>query len=148
MTIREFKPSDHNACIQIFQKNLGIYFAMEELALFQNWLYNHSEYPYFVVQDGHKIIACGGIYMDSRYAKAGLSWGMVDPKYHSKGIGTELTLFRLKLIREVYPNQHCFIETSQHTKGFYQKMGFQTKNITKNGLGKGLDKYYMELNAA
>ncbi|MBN4082159.1 GNAT family N-acetyltransferase, partial [bacterium AH-315-B15] len=101
-----------------------------------------------VVQDGHKIIACGGIYIDNRYEMAGLSWSMVDPAYQDKGVGTELTIFRLKQIRNAFPELGCFIETSQHAKGFYQKLGFKTKNVVKNGLAKGLDKYFMELRAA
>ena len=92
MTIREYRPSDQNACIQIFQKNLGSSFVREELALFEHWLFNHAEYPYFVVQEGHKIIACGGIYIDHRYEMAGLSWSMVDPAFQDKGVGTELTI--------------------------------------------------------
>ncbi len=148
MTIREYRPSDQNACIQIFQKNLGSSFVREELALFEHWLFNHGEYPYFVVQEGHRIIACGGIYIDYRYNMAGLSWSMVDPSYQDQGVGTELTIFRLKQIRSVFPDLKCFIETSQHAQGFYQKLGFKTKTVVKNGLAKGLDKYFMELPAA
>ena len=121
---------------------------MDELPFFEHWLYNHSEYPFFVVQEGHRIIACGGIYVDHRFNMAGLAWSMVDPKYQDQGVGTEFTIFRIKQIRKAFPDLPCFIETSQHAKGFYQKLGFRTKNVVKNGLADGLDKYFMELPAA
>lgn len=148
MTIREYRPADRNTCIQIFQKNIGISFTEEELPFFENWLHNHQEYPFFVVQKGLRIIACGGIYVDHRYGMVGLTWSMVDPLYQDQGVGTELTIFRIKQIRKAFPDLPCFIETSQYAKGFYQKLGFQTKSIVKNGLADGMDKYFMQLPAA
>ncbi len=68
---------------------------------------------------------------------------MIRRDLHGQGYGKALIKFRMKIIREKYPNTPIIINTAQFTKGFYEKQGFKTKTFKKNGFGSGLDKYTM-----
>ena len=141
-----YTPSYKNECIQLFNSNRPLYFLKEELKLFTIWLdKNGIDGNYFIAISQGKVIACGGYFFDKEKKSAGLAWGMVDSKLHGKGIGKKFTVFRIKKMMEEYPDKNYMIETSQHTYKFYIKMGFKIKKITKDGFGKGLDNYYMEL---
>lgn len=145
MDILPYQPKHKSSCLAIFQSNWPKYFADHELKLFERWLNDYHLRDYYVVAQSGKLIACGGVYLDERYDKASLSWGMVHQQYHGEGVGRKFTEFRLQEIQRLFPNKGCMIETSQHTYKFYEKLGFQTQEITPNGFGEGLDKYYMEL---
>ncbi len=133
-------------CIAIFKSNQPLYFTEEELALFTKFLDEKCDEEYFVLEYQGKILACGGIFnRENRENTSGLSWGMVHNDYHQKGLGFALTDFRLKLLKEKYPQSIPTINTSQYTYPFYQKLGFVTHKITKDGFGKGLDDYEMRL---
>jgi hypothetical protein len=139
-------PSFKNQCIQLFNSNRPLYFLEKELKPFTIWLDNNAiDGRYYVGIIKGKVVACGGYFFDKEKNIAGLSWGMVNSNLHGKGLGKEFTIFRIKKMLTEYPNQNCMIETSQHTFKFYQKLGFITKKIIKDGFGKGLDNYYMEL---
>lgn len=148
MSIRKYAQSDKDRCLEIFRKNIGHSFTEEEFPFFEHWLENHHEYPYYVVELEGVVVACGGIYFDIRYQKAGLAWGMVHPDFQKRGIGRLFTQYRIEQITEQYPGAICFIETTQHAAGFYIKMGFQLRKILKNGFDKGLHRYLLEIEAA
>jgi predicted GNAT family N-acyltransferase len=128
--------------VEIFISNLDKYFAAYELAYFKAFLEN-SAYgnPFYVLTEDYEVIACGG-YEKEKEAIT-LTWGMVKRAYHGQGYGKELTLYRLNEIQSKYPGTPIQIGTSQHTKGFYEKQGFVTQEIEKDGYEPGLDKYIM-----
>ena len=74
-----------------------------------------------------------------------LTWGMVQRDLQGQGYGKALTLYRLDAIKAEYDNVSVIIDTSQHTKGFYEKQGFVVQSIEKDGFDQGLDKYLMAL---
>ncbi len=49
----------------------------------------------------------------------------------------------LNAIKMKYPKSTINIDTSQFTKGFYEKLGFKIQVIEKDGYGPGLDKVLM-----
>lgn len=99
---------------------------------------------YFVFLHDAQIIGCGGIFVDPGKNSAGLAWGMIDAAWQSKGFGKQFTIFRLKLLKERYPGYLYRIDTSQHTEGFYEKLGFKTVSVEPEGYGPGMDKHIME----
>ncbi len=147
MKIRKYTPADKDACLEIFQKNIGKSFDPEELPFFDHWLENHEEYPFFVVELNEKIVACGGIYFDDRYDLAGLSWTMVDPEFQKQGIGRELTHYCMAEIETAFPGLGCFIETIGQSAQFYLKLGFVIRE-TKRHKGSDHDRYLLEYPAA
>lgn len=144
LQIRGYKEEDKARCLELFQSNLPKYFASHELALFDKFLDTSNPKEYFVAENENIILACGGVFLDKRFGKANLSWGMVHSDYHGKGIGRKFTQFRVEKMKEIYPERGAMLETSQFTFPFYEKMGFVTKKISPGGFGAGFDKYYME----
>lgn len=142
--IREYLPSDKDACLDIFESNIPLYFNKNEKPLFIEWLDKTDREAYYVLINNSKIIGCGGTYYDESKKIAGLAWGMIHQKHHKNGHGFTLTKFRLEKLLIQHPNVVHRIETSQHTKLFYEKFGFKTIVFFKDGFGKGLDKYDME----
>ncbi|MDR2238564.1 MAG: GNAT family N-acetyltransferase [Chryseobacterium sp.] len=134
-------------CIEIFRSNMPKFFAPEELPLFESFLDQYTEENYFVVKTEGKVIGCGGVFLDEKSNRAGLSWGMVHAAYHGKGIGKIFTQYRIDLLKKIYPALPYTIETSQHTAGFYQKNGFRTVEIVPDGFSTGIDKYIMIMDA-
>ncbi len=144
MPIREYKEEDRNSCLEIFDSNCPKYFAVAEKILFINWLDKKDREKYYVLTVADKIIACGGIYKDKKEYLAGLAWGMVHRNFHKKGYGKQLTMFRIEKLNHEFPDITHKVETSQHTFGFYELMGFKTTDIVKDGFANGLDKYVMK----
>ncbi|RPD43311.1 GNAT family N-acetyltransferase [Chitinophaga barathri] len=146
MNITRYTSAHRQACIDIFESNQPRYFAEEEKPGFVQWLDDYTdENPYFVVKENDEVVACGGIFLDGELNEAGLAWGMVRASHHKQGYGKQFTLYRLALLRETWPGSVHKIETSQHTEGFYAKMGFRTVAIEKDGFAAGIDKHIMHL---
>ncbi len=141
---RDFTPTDREACLAIFDGNLGKYFALHERDEFARWLDKRDRQPYQVVELAGEIVACGGIYFDSDKDHVGLAWGMVRRDLHRQGIGRWLTELRLRQMTDLFPNKSQRLGTSQHTFEFYQRMGFKVTNVTPGGFGPGIDRYDME----
>ncbi|SMC68659.1 GNAT family N-acetyltransferase [Pedobacter africanus] len=145
MEILKYKPLFKEKCVALFESNMPRFFAPEELPLFVDFLDNDIEDNYYVVEKNRKIVACGGIFLDTETDEAGLSWGMVHIAEHKNGIGKLLTEYRINLLKEIYPGKIYKIDTSQHTEGFYLKRGFRTIAVVPDGFAKGIDKYVMKM---
>jgi predicted GNAT family N-acyltransferase len=70
---------------------------------------------------------------------------MVDNGLHKQGFGRELLAYRINEIRDAYPGHTMFLDTSQHTFPFFEKMGFKVVKVTNDYYGPGLDRYDMEI---
>lgn len=148
MTLLEFRPylpADRDACTEIFKSNTPRYFGEEELSDFENFL-TSLPYPYYVVTRADQVVGCGGYAYHDRKQAVVLVWGMVHVKLHKQKLGEFLLVQRLKKIREQYPNAFVQIETSQHSRGFFEKYGFEAKEITENFFAPGIDRVIMDLN--
>lgn len=147
LIIRPYQSSDFAACLAVFTSNVPLYFAPEEYADFCQHLecVNHADKPYLVLTHKDSIIACGGLVIETTKRQTGLSWGMVDRNFHGRGLGTSLTEARLALAR-VTPNiDEVVLETSQHTRRFYEGFGFTAVKVIPNGFADGLDRWEMKL---
>lgn len=144
--IRGYTPEDQNACLAIFDSNMPKFFTADERDEFKGFLKSQAlEGLYLVVEDGTSVVACGGLELDIPSRTAGLVWGMVVGQKHGKGIGRILTEKRLETARQRTEVSRVVIDTSQHSKGFYERLGFVVTGITENGYGPGLDQYDMAL---
>lgn len=143
LSAHEYVSDDREACLAIFDGNLGTYFAEHERDEFSEWLDKPDRESYLVWRIGKDVVACGGIYHDPEQNCVGLAWGMVRRDLHRQGIGRQLTERRVQQMSELYPNFEQRLGTSQHTFEFYQRMGFEVTSITPDGFGKGLDRYDM-----
>ncbi|MES2516383.1 MAG: GNAT family N-acetyltransferase [Bacteroidota bacterium] len=137
--------------LSIFKSNMPLYFADEELPLFDAFLDRDLERgPYFLVFNNDDIVGCGGIALNqpTKYTNEPhviMTWGMVDNKHHKSGFGKLLLLHRIEQAKEIYPGVTIALGTTQHTFEFFWKYGFKTVAYEKDHWAKGLDLYQMEL---
>ncbi|TDK31270.1 GNAT family N-acetyltransferase [Rhizobium deserti] len=144
---RPFRNDDYNACLSIFDGNVPKFFSPDERVEFAQFLdsIGSSTNLYLVLTLSDCIVACGGLSIGPDPRTASLCWGMVDPVWHRQGLGTRLTIERLKLARSSAEVAEVVLATSQHTSPFYERHGFRVVNITPNGFTAGLDRYDMML---
>ncbi|MGH1335341.1 MAG: GNAT family N-acetyltransferase [Aureispira sp.] len=140
-----YTPAHQDACMALFDSNCPHYFSTEERQPFLDWLQTEEALGgrYFVLSIDNKILAAGGYFPRPEQKQTGLSWGMVHQDHHKKGFGTILTTFRLQAIAKEFPNWPCAINTSQHTKAFYERHGFVIKSMVLNAFGEGLHDCWM-----
>lgn len=142
--IRAYKTTDNKHLIDLIRLNTPKYFAPSEEKEFIEYLDRLLE-DYFVVEENGIVIGCGGINYFAEDNVARISWDMIHPDFHGKGIGKKLTLHRINKIKE-NPNINLIVvRTSQLAYQFYGKMGFELKKIEKDFWAEGLDMYLMEM---
>ena len=142
--VRTYAPNDKSACLAVFDSNKDLYFDESERPEFEAFLDNLSG-PYFVGFVADRIVSCGGYAADLADANlAVFCWGMVDRAHHRGGFGRRLAQVRLDHIEAAGAFQKVRLSTSQHSYGFYEKLGFTVSQVTKDGLLPGLDEYRME----
>lgn len=145
MKIVPYSAEYESDCLRIFASNVGEFFAASEFEGYQSYLNQYAtELPYFVVIESNEVIACGGYAMADGMAT--LSWGMVDRNHQGKSVGKYLLHYRLNALFNDFGEIPPTIDTSQKTRGFYEKYGFTLTGVVKNGYGDGLDKVYLVYN--
>ena len=127
--------------LTLFDLNCPAFFAPEERSDFLEYLGEKVE-DYFVVFYQNKLVACGGINYPDGLARAVLSWDIIHPDFHKKGIGTNLVQYRIRHIQTKGVFQ-IGVRTSQMVYSFYEKNGFQLKQIQKEYWAIGYDLYDM-----
>jgi len=159
MTIREYKSTDKEKCIEIFDSNCPKFFDVDEREPFIKWLdhqsdkniiyqsptYKNAEKDAYYVIDVPNIgiVGCGGFYILKDGKEARLAWGMIHSDFHKQGYGKALYNFRAEIIKKEWPDHVITLGTSQHTYSFYQKMGMNVTATIKSGYGIDLDRYDM-----
>ncbi len=144
---RFYKGSDKARCLKIFQSNIGLYFAKEEVIDFENFLdeqINNNHYlVFFAESEPEKLLACGGF--GELEQKIFLRWGMVEQSVHKQGLGTQLLSQRLEAIEQQLGKVDIYIDTSQYAQGFYEKYGFKVISTIQDGFAPNIDKVRMRL---
>ena len=145
--VRGFEPNDRRACLQVFDTNVPEFFREPEREEFERFLRDLPG-PYLVLQRAAELIGCGGYAFREGSEAADLCWGMIRRDLHRTGLGKELTEMRVRLALEDPRVKEVALNTSQHTVGFYQRVGFALLSVERNGYGPGLDRCEMRMEAA
>ena len=143
--IRVYTSADQEALLQILRLNTPAYFASEEEADLLLYLQERRE-DYFVIELEGQVVGAGGINYFEGYTWARLSWDLIHPAYQGKGIGRQLTLFRIAKLREMPGMRWLQVRTSQLVHPFYQKLGFELEKVEPNFWAEGIDLYQMKMN--
>lgn len=145
MRVRPFAPADRDACLAVFDSNVPAYFVAEERAAFVAFL-DALPGPYLVLEDEDGSVAgCGGWAVVPETRTADLCWGMVSLHRHGTGLGRLLFDARLHGIRADADADAVALNTSQHTRGFYERRGFVIERVVPDGYAPGLDRCDMRL---
>ena len=143
ITIREYKSIDKSSVMNLIRLNTPEYFAPEEENDFSNYLDNEKEL-YYVLLFNEKIVGCGGINFAENKTIGKISWDILHPEYQGKSLGTRLLEYRIEKLEPIKSVQKITVRTSQVAYQFYEKQGFELKEIKKDYWAKGFDMYKME----
>lgn len=143
---RPYIAADRNACLAIFDSNVPEYFSSDKRSGFETFLDDlPTSCAYQVIECDGAIVGCGGVAVEEDGCTASLCWGMIHNRRHRSGLGSALTAARLDAARAMGNVSQVRMDTSQHTKAFYNRFGFVTERIVKDGYGPGLDRCDMKL---
>lgn len=143
MQIKPYKSQNKPAVLELIRANTPEYFAPSEEAELDDYLEQERE-DYFVVERNGEIVGAGGInyFLDEKVAR--ISWDMIHPDYQGKGIGSQLTKYRIDLLSKNPAVDTIVVRTSQLVHTFYEKMGFRLFDRKKDFWAKGYDLYEMK----
>ena len=148
LALHPYRPDDRSACLTIFDGNTPRFFDPSEKTDFAGFLEAGPD-DYFVVTDGNEVVGCGGVFVRDGTGgpcRGGLCWGMVESTRHRTGVGSFLLRQRLAHLAETYPQLDAvLLDTSQHSRGFFARFGFETVKVTPDAYAPGLDRYDMRL---
>lgn len=145
LRVHQYSPEDRGRCLRIFDGNIPESFTGPERSAFESFL-DALPGPYLLLEtDPGDLVACGGYAIVPGAASADLCWGMVARDQQGKGVGRLLAQVRIQRIREEPGIVQVAMNTSQHTRGFYEKLGFVTERVVLNGIAPGLDRCDMRL---
>lgn len=144
MRIREYSEADRPHLLQLMQQLIPDYFAAAEFQDYDDYLRNEVE-DYFVIESGSEIIGTGGINYCNESKLARLSWDMISPRHQGKGVGQQLTKFRISRIESRTDLDEIQVRTSQLVYPFYEKSGFEVAEIVKDFWAEGFDLYDMRM---
>ena len=154
LTHRAYTAIDRDDCIAVFQSNVPKFFRERERSEFVDFLGSclaagareeSDVCRYFVVLMNDQVVGCGGYGLRVESVTADLCWGMVQAPHHGSRIGEYLLLARLHEIVTTTDAQAIRLGTSQLTEQFFQRYGFATQRIAKDGIDRGLDDVEMWL---
>ena len=143
-SIRPYSSKDLEEVITIFRGNTPDFFSTEEETDLIGYLKNETE-DYFVIENENQVVGCGGINYESDYAVGIISWDIIHSKYQGMGIGAKLLNHRLNLLKSKRSIQKIIVRTSQIVFPFYEKAGFELKEVKIDYWAKGFDLYHMEI---
>jgi ribosomal-protein-alanine N-acetyltransferase len=151
LAIRAYQTSDKQACLEAFESNVPKYFTQAEIADYDKFLemipikVEANKTFYYVVVFENEVIGSGGFGDKDNSDIITLAWGLIHQNFHKKGYGKVLLDYRLEQIKEKFPNQPVYIDTTQYSYGFFEKYGFETTKISNDFYEKGLHRYDMKL---
>ena len=148
VSFRAFAPDDIEGCLAVFDSNVPEYFTPSERAEFAAFLTDLPGYYFVLVASIGEVVGCGGYARSELPRTADLCWGMIRRDLHGRGLGRLLTHLRLEEVQNDPAVAAIRLHTSQHTKGFYARLGFRVTGVTPDGYAPGLDRCDMLLDLA
>ena len=145
LNIRPYSPSDYTACMSIFRSNVPTYFSPQEESSFSEFLTDSKAMLVCGEQEG-RVVAFGGYYVKGSIGR--LCWGMVHSGSHRRGFGTELLGARMQGLLQRPEVQVIQATTSQHSAGFFSRLGFEQQSVVEKGHAVGLHVIEMQCIAA
>lgn len=142
--IRPYMPEDKPQLIALLQLNVPQYFAPSEVNDFIEYLDKYLE-DYYVIELDDQIVGAGGINYFPAERQARISWDIVHPDWQGKGLGRQLTRFRIDRIKENHDTDVIIVRTTQLVHSFYYKMGFELERVEPDFWAPGFDLYQMKM---
>lgn len=137
MHLRLYDVADREACLGLFDSNVPAFFAPHEREDFQSFLADLERLPirYFVLVDGGRAIACGGV--GRRDDEARMCWGIVHGLRHGEGLGRIMLLARLVMGARLGATR-AGLDTIPKVAPFFEREGFVITGGTDDYYGPGI----------
>ena len=134
-------------CLALFDSNVPKFFGTSERDEFARFL---EKFPasYLVGHEHGAVVAAGG-YAPHRTEPGSwiLCWGMVAARRHRQGLGQVLLEARLRLLAATPQIKAIYLNTSQHSAGFFERSGFTITRTIPDGHAPRIDLCEMKLAA-
>ncbi|NLS14868.1 GNAT family N-acetyltransferase [Vibrio sp. SM6] len=145
MKFRRYHSEDKQDLIDILLSNCPKYFIETDQSDLIDFLDNYADENYLVVESNGKIIGCGGHFTKGH--AHGIAWvmfgqGTLGPR---QLLSVADTFYR-EIENRIKSEGHLYdihISTTQKMENLFNRYGFETVEITKNGFGQGLHQYDM-----
>jgi len=141
--IRPYRETDRDAVLHLFRLNTPLYFHPKEEQDLEEYLDRHREY-YFVIEQYGNIAGCGGYNISGDKSSIRISWDFLSPGAKGRGLGGELLRFRIRQLEPYRGKALLMVRTSQMAYRFYEKGGFELKEVVTDYWAPGFDLYRME----
>lgn len=141
---RAYTAVDRAAVLRLMASNTPRFFAPHEREEFAEFLDDLSG-MYYVATDGPDVIGAGGFAADRLPGEVVFCWFMVDATRHGSGVGTSITGACWRGILTDPAFQTVRLDTSQHSRTFFERWGFTATLITPDGYATGMDRIDMQL---
>src|SRR5690606_1790046 len=143
MLIRKYTTTDMPKIILLLRLNTPKYFAPEEEKDFLAYLKQDAD-NYYVIEENNIITGSGGFNLTEDRATGKISWDIIHPDCHGKGLGTKLMRFRIEQMKEIKSVNKISVRTSQLAYRFYEKFGLQLREVIKDYWASGFDLYRLD----
>ncbi|RYD55563.1 MAG: GNAT family N-acetyltransferase [Sphingobacteriales bacterium] len=140
--LRRYTTSDFEQLIQLFLLNTPAYFHEQEQQDLEEYLHTEIE-DYFVIEQEGPIVACGECNVEDN--TGWLSWYIVHPAYHGKGLGRLLANHSIDVLKANVRVKAIVVRTSQFVYPFYEKLGFKLTRTQDDYWAPGYHLFHMEL---
>ncbi|AQG79685.1 GNAT family N-acetyltransferase [Spirosoma montaniterrae] len=144
MLIRPYEPTDTEALMGVFRKNVPHAFGEEETADYIQFLQD-MPVSYVVAEHAGQLVGACGYFIPNDGTPARLVWIFSDPNAKGLGTGSALVRYCLNAIRQQAPNRLIECRTSQVAYRFFERFGFVLHYTRPDYWVPGLDLYYMTL---
>jgi ribosomal protein S18 acetylase RimI-like enzyme len=144
MTLRPYVPSDAQALIAVFRKNVPVAFAEKEIDEYAHFLLSNND-PYFVAENNGQVAGACGYYLIHERSVARICWILADPDGRGSGVGSALLQHVLNQIAMQQDVALIECQTSQVAYQFFEKFGFVLHYTEPDHWAPGLDLYFMIL---
>lgn len=143
ITFRPYSDAYRGGCLGVFDSNVPRYFTDAERPAFETFL-DALPGPYMVLVDSDdEVVGCGGYAVRADGLVSDLCWGMIRADHHGRALGRLLARARIDRALADPRIEELRLETTQHTAGFYEKLGFQVEKVEENGYAQGLHRCLM-----
>jgi GNAT superfamily N-acetyltransferase len=139
LVFREARPEDAERCMQLYLANESGRFPPCVRKVFGKDLSRFASGRFMVELEGQTVATCQASFWFSHF-QGMLSYGLTDPAFQRRGIGTAMLLFRLVLIARQAPNWEQWVSLTavDDSAKFYRRFGFYGNKITyhKSDIGE------------
>ena len=142
VTFRQYRSTDYQACIDIFDANCPAFFAPNERRAYESFLDSVPE-GYEVCEVDGLTLGAFGLFDDAGDTKV-INWILLAPEVQGMGIGSNLME---RAIRRGHSADARLIRIATSPKAalFFARFGAVARTTTVDGWGPGMDRVDMEL---